>query len=68
MQLAAMQLDQRLGDRQAETGALVLAGQMVFDLFEGFEHLFELLARDADAGIAYCNHQIPACPRALQFT
>ena len=37
-ELAAMQLDQRLGDRQTETGALIPARQVVFHLFKGLQH------------------------------
>ena len=42
-EFAAMQLDQRPGDRQAETGALVSARQMVLDLLKRFEHLLQMV-------------------------
>src|SRR5438105_14353136 len=57
-ELAAVQLDQRLGDWQAETRTLVAARQMVFHLLKGFEHLLQLLARYADPGILDRNYEI----------
>src|SRR5262249_24868291 len=52
LQLAAVQLDHRLGEGYAEAAALVAAGPGVVDLAEGREHLRHVLGRDADAGVA----------------
>ena len=49
LQLAAMQLDERIGDRQAEPGALIGPGQRLLDLAERREHLDQVLLGDADA-------------------
>src|SRR5580692_6120324 len=57
-EFAAMQLDQGLGDRQAETGALVAARQMVFHLLKRLEYLLQMVAWNADPGILDRDHQI----------
>ncbi len=46
-----MQLDQRLGDRQAETGTLVAARQVIFDLLKRLQHFLQLFGRDPDPRI-----------------
>ncbi len=46
-----MDLGQRLGERQAEAGAVAAAGERGLHLAEGLEHLFHLIGRNADAGI-----------------
>src|SRR5437763_6755033 len=51
-QAAALQFDQRLGQRQAEAGALIAAGQLVVDLLEWREGDRDLVRRHADPGIA----------------
>src|SRR3954451_24680831 len=58
-QLAAMQFDQRLGDRQTETGTLVAARQVIFNLFKRLQYFFQLLGRDPDPGILDRDQQIP---------
>src|SRR5215470_2874433 len=51
-QLAAMQLDEGLGDRQPKAGTRMLAGQVIFNLLEWLEHLFDLLWRNPASCIA----------------
>ncbi len=53
-----MQLNQCLGDRQAEAGAVMLSGQMIRDLLEGLEHLLHLFRGNADPRISDRNHQV----------
>ena len=49
--LAAEQPDQLAADRQAQSGAAVLAGRGAVGLREGLEHARLELGRDADAGV-----------------
>ncbi len=56
IQGAAVQFDEGLGERKAETGALVLAVQIAVDLAETRERLGNVLRRDADAGIDDLEH------------
>src|SRR5436190_17572228 len=58
-QLAAMQFDQRLGDRQTQPGTLVAARQVIFNLFKRLQYFFQLLGRDPDPGILDRDQQIP---------
>jgi len=37
-----VQFDEGLGDRQSKSGALMFAGQVICDLFERLEYLFDL--------------------------
>ena len=50
-QAAAVQLGQRAGDGEAETGALVALRELGLDLLEGPAELAERVLRDADAGV-----------------
>ena len=55
-----MQLDQVLAQRQAETGALLLARDVALDLAERREGLFQVLRRHADAGVDDGKDEIAA--------
>src|SRR3954468_9648588 len=48
---AAMQLDQRLGDRQAQPRAVMSLGELALDLLERPAELLQRIARDTDSGI-----------------
>src|SRR5215467_4080310 len=59
-QLAAMCLNQGLGNGQAQTGTLMFACQMIGNLLERFEDSFELPWWDADPRISDRQHQFSA--------
>src|SRR6186997_3128567 len=48
---AAMQLDQRLGDRQAQPRAVMSLGELALDLLERPAKLLQRIAGDTDSGI-----------------
>src|SRR5207237_2704166 len=54
--VAAVKLDQRLGDGKAEPGALMALGKLAFHLLERATEIGERLLRDADAGILDGKH------------
>ena len=51
LQGAAMRLDQRLDQGEAEAGPFVFAGQGTIDLTEGCLHFWNIAGVDADPGI-----------------
>ena len=51
-----MQLDQRLGDRQAQPRAVMGFGELAFDLLERPAKLLQRVTGDADAGILDTDH------------
>ena len=51
-QRTAVQLDQALGQRQAESGPFVFAGDLRVDLTEADQGLGDILRRDANSRIA----------------
>ena len=59
---AAVQLGQRLGDREAETGALMALGELALDLLERTSELRQRILRDADAGVDDGDAR-PSAPR-----
>ena len=63
---AAVQFDQRLGDGEAQAGALMALGQLTFHLLERSAELCECIAGDADAGVGDGEHDaiVGGCVRA----
>ena len=57
--LAAHQFDQPLADRQAESGAAIMAGGGGIHLLERFEQPVLLVEWNADAGVAHREMQQP---------
>ena len=53
---AAVQLDQRFGDREAEARALMRLGELAFHLLERTAEVLQGVGRDADAGILDGDH------------
>ena len=63
---AAMQLDQRSRDGEAEARPALGLGELVFDLLEGPAELFDVLGRNADAGIGDCDDGMFAIERSRE--
>ena len=57
---AAMQFGQRLGDGEAEAGALMALGELAFHLLERPAELGERVLGDADAGVGDGEHDAVA--------
>ena len=55
---APLQLDDLLGDAQAEPGATELPGLQGVPLVEAFEYLLQLVLGDADAGVLDPHHEV----------
>ena len=66
--LAAHQLGQLLGDRQAKPGAAIFAGGGRVGLLEGLEQALDLRLRHADAGVAHGKLDIVGCRRLSSKT
>ena len=58
--VAAVQLDQSLSDRQAETGTLMFAGEVIGNLLERLKNSFDLFRRNTDPGISEREAKIAA--------
>ena len=56
-ELAAVQLDQFLHQRQADSRALVASPSRAFDTMEAFEDARQLVRRDAGAGVLDREHR-----------
>ena len=53
-----MQLDQRLGDGQAQAGTLVALGELAFDLFEGAAQFGQSFLGNANAAVGNAQHHV----------
>src|ERR1044071_4321494 len=56
---AALHLDHALRDREAQSGAALLARVRIIDLLKFAKDLVLILGRDAGAGIAHGQNELP---------
>src|SRR5262249_22645741 len=56
---SAVQFDEFMHERQADTGAFMCASAAVVDAMEALKHARQFLGGNANAGIAHCQDGLP---------